>query len=121
MKPSTYVTIIAIVAIAYGLALIIIPVKFASNYGTILDAAGAGVAQGWGIALLTSGLIYWLNRNIPGSWNSLLIANIFFSVISIPFNLMSISNGVMNSMGYSSIALEVIFAVVSAYYLFRKK
>jgi hypothetical protein len=124
MKLSTYASILGIVGILYGLGLLCIPVKFTENYGVVLDAAGVSVARGWGIALCSLGLIYFLNRNIPAidsSWKGLLASSILFNLAGVIMTIMNINSGLLNSMGWSTVAVNVIFGIGSAYFAFKKK
>ncbi|HEX4372660.1 MAG TPA: hypothetical protein VHZ50_05075 [Puia sp.] len=123
MKLSSFAIIVAIISIGYGLSLLIIPIKFLEPYGYTLNDHGALIARGYGIVLCQVGIIFWFSRNIPGterSWRILLAATLFFNAVSTPVELIAISNGVVNGMGWVTVATRVIIGGSCIYFLFRK-
>jgi hypothetical protein len=123
MKLSTYATILAIIAIFYGLALLIMPGKFLENYGVIANDATVIMSRFFGSAMCCNAILFWLHRNVSAeekSWSALLISSIFFNVINFIIALMAVTSSMVNSMGWSTVVLSALFALASAYYAFKK-
>ncbi|HTS45303.1 MAG TPA: hypothetical protein VMH01_12970 [Puia sp.] len=123
MKLSTFAVILAIIALGYGLALVFIPVSFSENYGIILDKYGVLPARAYGLALCQLGIIFWMSRNIPPSdkvWRILLVTTILFNLVNIPLAIVNISNGLSNSMGWTTVAVHALIVLGASYFAFSK-
>ncbi len=123
MKLSTYAAISAVVAFLYGLALLLIPIKFTGHYGITLDSAGAIMARFDGASLCGWGIVFWLNRNISAaekSWYGLLLSSLCFNIANAVIAAMSVTEGLGNSLGWSTVAVNLLFAFGSGYFAFRK-
>jgi hypothetical protein len=124
MKLSTYATILAIVALLYGIGLLFIPAKFTENYGVTLDVAGLLMTRLFGALMTSQAILFWLNRNIPASeksWNGILLSSVFYNVATFVIALTAVLNNVVNSMGWSTVILSAIFALASSYFAFKNK
>lgn len=124
MKLSAFAIIVAIICAGYGVSLLIIPVKFLEPYGYILNEHGALIARSYGIVLCQIGIIFWFSRNIPGterSWRILLASTLFFNAVSTPVELIAILNGVVNGMGWVTVATRVIIGTLCIYFLFAER
>ena len=120
MKLSTYATISAIVAAAYAIAQLLFPAEFIGKYGITLDAASMVITRLFGSAMFGYAILYWINRNIPSSdksWSGLLWSSVFFNVVNCVIALMAITKGIGNSMGWSTVAVSMIFALASLYFI----
>jgi len=124
MKLSTYAIIVALLALFYGVALLFFPVQFSKNYGTTLDASTTALARLYGSALTSFAILYWMNRNIPesdNSWPGLLWSGVFFNVANVIIAVKVMIDGVGNSMNWSTIILNGILALLTLYFIFRRK
>jgi hypothetical protein len=124
MKISTFAIILAILGAFYGIALLAIPVKFLANYGIVLDNAGVTVARLLGAILFGNSITYWLFRNVSASdktWQYILTGTIVYNAVSIPISATSVLNGITNSMGWTTVAVQFLVAVSCAYYLVQRK
>ena len=120
MKLSTYATISAIVALAYAIALLLFPVPFIGKYGVVLDPASTVITRFFGSAMFGFAILYWINRNIPSSdksWSGLLWSGVFLNVVNGIITLMAITKGIGNSLGWSTVAVNAIFALASLYFI----
>ena len=121
MKLSNFLTLKAVVSTFFGTALILLPVPLMSIYGAALDSSGALMAQMAGASLLGIGLICWFNRNadsqvLSGVTLSLFIADgIGFIVV-----LMGMLSGQMNALGWTIVALYLLFTLGLGYFRFMK-
>ena len=121
MKLSNFLTLKAVVSTFFGIALILVPVPLMSFYGAALDSSGALMAQMAGASLLGIGLICWFNKNadsqvLSGVTLSLFIADgIGFVVV-----LMGMLSGQMNALGWTTVALYLLFTLGMGYFRFMK-
>jgi len=112
--------IITILAAAFGLAFIFIPVQVATFYGISQYPAGLWVTRYFGAALLFIAMIYWSYSGVSPtakSWPKLLIFSIIYDVIQLILTAMALLNGVGNSNSWSSVVLYALLAIGSLYFL----
>ena len=124
MKSSVFAIILTILSAFYGLCLLLIPVKFSSTYDVTLNATGIYFAKIYGTALLGFAILFWSNRNVPfsdRSWQSLLLASFVSQAICAVINVRELMNGVGNSLGWTTVAINVLITLASLYFLFQKK
>jgi len=124
MKSSVFAIILAILSAFYGLCLLLIPVKFASMYDATLTVSGIYLARVYGVTLASFGILFWLNRNIPfsdRSWQSLLFATLFSQAINAVLNVREQMNTQGNSLGWTTVAINVLVCLGCLYFLFQKK
>jgi len=124
MKSSVFAIILAILSAFYGLCLLLIPVKFSSMYDATLTASGIYLSRVYGTALGAFAILFWSNRNIPfsdRSWQSLLLATLFSQAINTVINIRELMNGAGNSLGWTTVAVNVLVCLGCLYFLFQKK
>jgi hypothetical protein len=124
MKISVFAIILAILGAFYSICLLAFPAKFLSTYGITLDNAGLALARLYGAVLGGLAITYGSSRNIPQSdkvWQNLLAGTLFFSAVSAVISATSVLNGISNSMGWTTVAVQVLIALTSCYFLFQKK
>jgi hypothetical protein len=122
MKLSAFAIIKAMLCSGYGLSLLIFPAKFLEPYGIILNDQGVLMARGYGSALCQIAIIYWFNRNIPGSersWRILLPASLLYDVVMTAVQIIAITNGVVNVFAWTTVIFQVTLAAFCIYFLFR--
>lgn len=123
MKLSTYASITAIVAVLYGLALLLIPIKFAGHYGITLDSGGKIMARLAGSSLCGQAVLFWVNRNIPGSeksWYGIWVSSVLFNIINALVAVRALMNGTVNALGWTTVIISLLFAFGSGYFAFKK-
>jgi len=124
MKISVFAIILAILGAFYSICLLAFPSKFLSTYGITLDSAGIALARLYGAVLGGLAIIYGSCRNIPQSdkvWQNLLAGTLFFSAVSTAISANSVLSGISNSMSWTTVAVQVLIALTSCYFLFQKK
>jgi len=124
MKSSVFAIILTILSAFYGLCLLLIPAKFVSTYDVILTTSGIYFARVFGAALLGFAILFWSNRNVPfsdRSWQSLLFATLFSQAIDAVINVRELMNGQGNSLGWTTVAINVLVCLASLYVLFQKR
>jgi len=116
MKVSTILSIKAIVSIVFGVAFVLAAQTTMGIYGADLDATGAGMARYVGATLLGIGLICALCRGADddarrGITLSLTIADIIGTVVALQMQLA----GLMNALGWVTVAIWLLLAIGMAY------
>ena len=124
MKSSVFAIILTILSVFYGLCLLLIPVKFMSTYDITLTASGIYFARLVGVSLGAFAILFWSNRNVPfsdRSWQSLLLATAVSQAVSAVINVKELMNGLGNSLGWTTVAINTLVALSCLYFLFQKK
>lgn len=120
MKLSTFAIIVTILAVGFGLAFLLIPVKVADFYGGHLAAGGILMARYFGAANLFIGLIFWSYSGVSlsaKSWPKLLLYSFIYDILQLIVTLMAVLNKDLNSMGWVTVALFALLAIGSLYYM----
>ena len=123
MKRSLFLTIVAVISAGFGLGLLICPAAVLSQYGLTLDVAGILTARFLAAALIGQALLFWISRNVPDSvaMTGILWAGFAGNFIEGIVAKMAVRSGLMNSMGWSVVAMDMLIAIGFASYLFGKK
>jgi len=119
MNLRTFLTIAAIVALVYALGLILMPALMATTYGFGTSASEILLTRFFGVELLVLGVIYWLAKDFTGaSARPLITGSLIGNSVGTFFALMGTLNGVMNSLGWSAVAVYLLLALGFAYFQF---
>ncbi len=120
MKLSTYAIIITILAVGFGLAFVIIPVKLAAFYGIGLGGGGVVMARYFGVSNLFIGMIFWSYSSVSPaakSWPKLLLYSLIYDILQMGITLKAQLSDGANSMGWTTVGLFALLAIGSVYYL----
>jgi hypothetical protein len=120
MKLSTFAIIVTILAVGFGLAFLFIPVKLTEFYGVSLVGGGILMARYFGGANLFIGLIFWSYSGVSPSaksWPKLLMYSFVYDFLQLIITLLAVLNKDLNSMGWVIVALFVLLAIGSLYYM----
>ena len=122
LKFSIFIVIYAVASAAFGLGLILTPGQILPMYGVEMDAALILIAQFFGAALITLALLTWLVRNLSDSETQRVIvfALLVGEAIGLILALIGQFNGVFNTLGWSIVAVYLVFALGLAYFQFSK-
>ncbi len=125
MKLKTLFIINAIVAIVFGVLFVLIPAQVHSLYGH-----GTGEAMGalnymgqlFGAALIGIGLVTWTARNSANSDARQAIVYAMFVADGIGFvvTLIGQINNVVNTLGWTTVAIYLLLALGFGYFKFSK-
>ena len=119
MKLSTFLMIAAVVALVYALGLILMPAFMASTYGLGTGASEILLSRFFGVELLVLGLIVWLAKDLTGdSVRPIITGNLIGNAVGTIIALMGTLSGVMNSVGWSAVAVYFLLALGFAYFQF---
>ena len=119
MNFRTFLTIAAVVVLGYALGLILMPVFLATTYGFGTSASEILLARYFGVELLVLGVIYWMAKDFTGAnARPLITGSLIGDIVGTFFALMGTLNGVMNSFGWSAVAVYLLLALGFAYFQF---
>ncbi|MFI5161474.1 MAG: hypothetical protein ACHQHN_09360 [Sphingobacteriales bacterium] len=120
MKLSAFAILITILAIGFGLAFLIVPIKLAAFYGISLGGGGVVMARYFGAANLFIGLIFWSYSSVSPSaksWPKLLLYSLLYDILALAITVKAQLDGGTNSMGWTTVGLFALLSIGSAYYL----
>jgi hypothetical protein len=119
MNLRTFLVIAAVVALAFALGLILMPAFMATTYGMGTSASEILLARFFGTELLVLGVINWLAKDFTGAnVRPIITGSLIGNAVGAVIALMGTLNGVMNSMGWSSVAIYLLLALGFAYFQF---
>jgi len=113
----------AVVTLIFGLALVLIPGSLLSLYGIEVEAAGILLARLFGAAFLGYTVLNWSARNASDSevLRGIVLANLIMDVVGFVVTLLGQLAQVANALGWSSVALYLLFSLGFAYFQFMKR
>jgi hypothetical protein len=119
MKLRTYLMIVAVVALLYGLGLLLLPAFMATTYGFGTSASEILLARFFGVGMLTLGLINWLAKDLTGaSVKPVILGGLIGDAVGVVVALMGTLSGVMSAVGWSAVAIYAVFTLGFAYFQF---
>jgi hypothetical protein len=123
MKLSTFLSIVGVVAILFGIGFVAAPAEVLAQYGITADRYTAFMSRFFGGALINVGLIVWLARNIvdPLGRRSIVLAGLIGDVVGFFVALQGQMTGGVNALGWSTVLIYALFAIGFAYFQFAPK
>jgi hypothetical protein len=119
MKLRTFLMIVAVVALLYGLGLLLLPSFMATTYGFGTSASEILLARFFGVAMLTLGLVNWLAKDLTGaSIKPIILGSLIGDVVGVIVALMGTLSGVMSAVGWSAVVIYLLFVLGFAYFQF---
>jgi hypothetical protein len=117
MNRRIFLTISALLALGYAAGLILMPAFMNSTYGLGGSDSEILLSRFFGVELLVLGLITWLAKDSTGaSVAPIIVGNLFGNAVGAIVALMGTLNGVMNSVGWSAVAIYVFLTLGFAYF-----
>lgn len=121
MKLSAFATIVAVLAGAFGVALIFFTSQMGKFYGTIPPTPELmWVSRYFGAALIFIALIYWSYKDVSPaakSWPKLLIFSIIYDAMQLIITTLALTSGSGSSNGWSTVVLYALLIIGSIYFL----
>jgi len=123
MKLSIFLIINSVVAVAFGIAFVLLPATLLSFYGVTLGEVGLVIAQLYGSAILGVGLTTWFARNAGPSdaREGILLALFIADGAGFVLSLMGQLAGRVNALGWSTVGLYLLLALGFGYFRFFKQ
>ncbi len=112
----------AVVALAYALAALLVPVKLLTTYGISAGPGEQLMTRFFGASLGGLGLILWLAKDVADATaqRALTLAFFVFSVVNLVLAFQGTSAGVMSGVGWSAVAINGFFTLAWGYFRFGK-
>jgi hypothetical protein len=122
MKLRNLLVVNAIIALAYGISFVLVPVTVLSIYGMTQGTSEALVGQYFGLSLIAIGLITWLARGVTDSESqrAIILALLISDVIGVIVSVLGTVSGVMSAVGWSAAGIYLFLALGYAYFQFMK-
>ncbi len=122
MKLSAVLVVNAVVALVYGIGLVLFPSAVLSIYGVTPGPAVNLASQLIGVEMIHVGVICWLARNVSdaSAQKALIFGGMIGQVIAVIVSVMGTVSGVFSAVGWSTVAIYVILALGYAYLQFLK-
>jgi len=122
MKLKTLLLFSTVVAGVFGLAFVFVPGQVGGTYGMTGDAGLRYMGQLFGACLVGIAVLSWFAKDTPESEarKAILPSLFVFNVVALVVALVAQFNGVTNAVGWSSVAIFLLFALGYAYFLWGK-
>ena len=119
MKLRNWMSAKAVVCVVFGLGFVILPGTLLSLYAISVGQGGIFTARLFGQAFIMLGLLLWLARNTAESTTQRAFALAVFvgDVVGFIVSLLSQLSGIANALGWSTVALYLVFALGFGYFL----
>jgi hypothetical protein len=107
MRPPAVFLAGAVLALVFGLSFLLVPATVLPIYGAATDPATVLMSRFFGVALLHLGLLLYFLKDIrdAGAIRSLALAGVVGSAAGAAVALMGVMGGVVNAMGWSTVAI----------------
>lgn len=118
MKFQTVMTIKAVVCLALGVPILLMPEFTYSIFGITLEPGGAFAAREYGAALIGALMITWFARKAQASETRRAIALGYcvYDAIGVVVSLIATLTGVTNPLGWSIVVIYLFFTLGFGYY-----
>jgi len=122
MKLGNLFAVNAVIAGLFGLAFVFAPARLLAQYGLAVDAGFALVAQLFGAALIGYAILTWQARTAADSdaRRAIVLALFISDAVAFVLALMAQLKGLVNSLGWSTVAIYLLLAIGFAYFQFAK-
>jgi hypothetical protein len=122
MKLETFLTIAAIIAIAFGLGFVAAPALMLTQYGIVASPGTAIMARFFGAVLLNLGLVLFLARRVrePGTRAGIVHGSLVGAVLGLLVAIHGQRIGAVNALGWSTVAVYAFLMLGYAYFAFGK-
>lgn len=122
MKLGNLFAVNAVIAGLFGFAFVFAPAQLLARYGLVVDAGFGLVAQLFGAALVGYAILTWLVRKVGDSEarRAIVLALFISDGVAFVLALMAQLKGLVNSLGWSTVAIYLLLALGFAYFHFAK-
>ena len=122
MKLGNLFAVNTVIAGIFGLAFVFAPAQLLAQYGLVVDAGFGLIAQLFGAALVGYAILTWLVRKVGDSEarRAIVLALFISDGIAFVLALMAQLKGLVNSLGWSTVAIYLLLALGFAYFHFAK-
>lgn len=123
MKLKTFISIHSILLFLFGLGFLLLPAMVLSVYGTSSNSTGLLTARVFGICTIELSVIIWFCRKELGSriLKTLIILLFLGKALAFTLTLHAQISGIFNLLGWTNVALYLLFAFEYGYFLVEYK
>jgi hypothetical protein len=123
MKLPTFLSVVGVVSILFGLGFVAVPAEVLAQYGVAADAHTIFMSRFFGGSLIQIGVLAWLARHIVDSLGrrAIVLSGLTGTVIGFFVALHGQMNGLVNALGWSTVVIYALFAIGFAYFQFAAK
>lgn len=123
MKLSIFISTHSILLFLFGLCFLLIPAWMLTFYGTSTNSTGLLTARVFGIGNIQLSIIMWCSRYEVGSkiLKTLILVLFLGNVLAFILALHAQISGIFNILGWTNVALYVLFAFGYGYFLSDSK
>ena len=120
MKLGTFISIHSILLFLFGLGFLLVPAWMLSVYGTSTNSTGLLTARVFGIGNIQLSIIMWTSRNAVGSkvLKTLVLLLFLGNALTFMLALEAQISGGFNALGWTNVALYLLFAFGYGYFQF---
>ena len=118
MKFQTLMVIKAVVCLALGALILLVPGFVYGLFGTTLSAGGTFAAREYGASLIGNLMVTWYARNAVESESrrAIILGLCVYDAIGFVVSLFATISGVLNPLGWAVVVLYLFFAVAFGYF-----
>ena len=122
MKLETFLTIAAVIAIAFGLAFVAAPARVLTQYGIAVNPGVAIMGRFFGATLLNMGLVLLFARRVsePAIRMGIVRGSLIGAIVGLLVAVHGQRIGAVNALGWSSVAIYAFLTLGYAYFAFGK-
>ncbi len=123
MKLGTLFVVTAIVTGLFGIGFVLAPAQVLAPYGVEAGAELEYLGRTFGAALILVAVLTWSARNAPDSpARRAIVLSIFVGdAIGLVVTLMGQLEGMVNALGWSTVAIYALFTLAYGYFQFLAK
>jgi hypothetical protein len=113
----------AVVCLAFGVLLLLLPSQLLSLYGMSFSSAAAFTARAYGASMLGNLMLTWFARNAEESpVRRAIVLDLFvYDAVGLLATLALQFSGTFNLLGWSIVAIYLFFTVGFGYFLLRRE
>ncbi len=123
MKLCNLMATKAVIVVVFGIGFILMPTTLMSFYGLTLNPGGAVMTQLFGASFILLGILLWFAKNAPSSdvaLRAIVLAVTVGDTIGFIVALLAQLSGMMNALGWVTVALYLLLALGFGYFQFVK-
>jgi hypothetical protein len=123
MKIGNFLLIATFVAAVFGIALLLAPGQLTALYGVKLTPATEVIGRIAGSAILGFAWIFWSIRNQSGAeaLKAAMMAGLVVNGLDALILLQATAAGLLNTLGWTQVAINGLLAAGFGYFLFGKR
>lgn len=123
MKLSNLLLVSAVIALIFGVGLVVVTGSLLAVYGMTVDRTGTVVAQLFGSLLLAFAVLNWFARNVtdPDARRAVILGNLTGNAVGFVVILLGQLSGIANQLGWSNVAIYALLALAWLYVQFIQR